>query len=115
MPHGTIRIFGAVVYLMWEPVSPNKNEPLFSYTVLYYQHDNPSSKKAITLSAMSSEVYITDLEKLTYYTIEVAANTLSSNGKPWVIKSVCVRLPGRKFQLFCNNLQVNFFSKLQSS
>ena len=92
--NGKVSIFGSIVYLTWEP--PLADEVLMAYTVTYYKYDNPSDNKTLTTSNFSREIYIKDLEKLTYHTIEVAANTKSRKGRPWVVKSVSVAYPDRK-------------------
>lgn len=68
-----------------------------SYTVRWYKTDEPAVKHAMTLDGDAQEAFITkNLDPVSYYTVELVANTDAGEGKSWVMKGVVVGEPDCK-------------------
>lgn len=88
-----LNILGSGLHLSWTPPS-NENGDVTSYTVRWYKTDEPAVKHAMTLDGDAQEAFITkNLDPVSYYTVELVANTDAGEGKSWVMKGVVVGEP----------------------
>ena len=82
---------GAFLKLSWNPPSTNEGD-ITSYTVRWYKQDDPNSVETKTIPpADSQEFFITkNLESMTYYNVELAANSDAGEGEAWKLEGVVV-------------------------
>ena len=76
-------------------------DKITGYTITWYKSNekNPT-KYTINKDARSRETFIaTNLDELTYYTIELTANNAAGKGKKWVMDGMVVSSPDSKFIL----------------